>query len=88
MNVTDIVTRLQTVTDAARYKADRAGWHWQGDETHPVFQALTDETVSILAEYGVTPTPRQTRVLARIADDSELETLADIVELIVSGRSK
>lgn len=88
MDTTAVVPRLTAAQNAARRQAEADRWRMETDGPHPVFAALTAEAIAIVGEYGIVPNTRQARALAWIANDAELETLADVVELIVSGRSK
>jgi hypothetical protein len=81
-----IERQLRVVQDIARRVADRQGWRWDKDGEHPVFAALAAEALSILAWNNVYPTQRQRRTIESIAR-GELETLVDVIELILSGRS-
>lgn len=87
MNAEQVLERLRSVQERARRQADRDGWRpWpSGHGPHPSFAALHADALAILAEHGVTATERQSRTLAWLSRD-EVETLADVVALIVVGR--
>jgi hypothetical protein len=85
METSAVATRLAAVHDAAHQHATVNRWRREKDGDHPVFQAVTDEALAILSEFGITPTAEQTSTLAWIAR-GELHTLVHVVEMIVSGR--
>jgi hypothetical protein len=77
--------RLRATQERARRQADRDRWRWDKDGPHPVFAALAAEAHAIIGEHGIEMTTSQRRTIAWIAND-DMDTLADVVELIVSGR--
>lgn len=80
-----VFQRLNAVVREARRAADFARWRWDKDGPHPCFKAVHDEVVVMLHEIGVEPSPRQLRTLAWLCD-GDIESVVDIVELILKGR--
>lgn len=80
-----VYQRLNLVVREARRVADFARWRWEKDGPHPCFKAVHDEVVVILREVGIEPSARQLRTLAWLCD-GEIESVVDVVELILAGR--
>lgn len=81
-----VLQRLDAARQAACRAAERAGWRWDRDGRHPSFAAVRDEVLVILSEIGIEPTRCQLRMLDWLSGD-ELETVVDVVELILAGRA-